>query len=503
VAYRAYVTALVSVAAALGASSVIGDAPLTGDQVAWILDEAIAWAGLGVAVVVAAAVRTGGRGGPLAVEAADAHHILLAPVERGRALAPAAGMLVARWAGAGALVGAVTGELLAHRAPGGRATWLVPLAVAGAVVGVLAASAALLTAGRRPAAPLRVATATVVVGWAGLHVAEAVPGSPTALVGEVAVWGHQPSWGAGMAVAAVALLAVLGLRSVGGLSVEAARRRAVLVGQLRFALAQQDLRAVLLLRRRLALDGHRERPWFSLQAGWLGDRVPVAARDVCSLARWPLPRLLRLAGLGLLAGTATAGAWAGTTPLLAVTGGALFVAALDALEPMAQELDRPSRLSALAHPEGAVLARHLAVPFVVVLAVAGLAAGTALALQPDPDLAGVVLVALVPAAAAAVAGAAVGLASEPVLDRATEAALSPEVAGPRLAVRLGGPPAVAVFGQFPLLVAQQVVGQGFDPVAEARTAVVPVAVLAGLAVVWLRYRAELYRRLPGAAAGGP
>ena len=47
--------------------------------------------------------------------------------------------------------------------------------------------------------------------------------------------------------------------------------------------------------------------------------------------------------------------WAGTTPLVVLAGLALFVAGLDTVEPLAQEVDHPSRrdaspLDAAEHP---------------------------------------------------------------------------------------------------------------------------------------------------------
>ena len=51
------------------------------------------------------------------------------------------------------------------------------------------------------------------------------------------------------------------MRLVAGSSLEAAERRTELVGQLRFAVTLQDLRTVLVLRRQLAQERPRSRPW--------------------------------------------------------------------------------------------------------------------------------------------------------------------------------------------------------------------------------------------------
>ena len=69
-----------------------------------------------------------------------------------------------------------------------------------------------------------------------------------------------------------------------------------------------------------------------------------------SLLRWPATRILRVVGLGIVAGFAAGGAWKGTTPLVIVAGVALFVAALDALEPLAQEMGPPDPAGQLPGP---------------------------------------------------------------------------------------------------------------------------------------------------------
>ena len=51
----------------------------------------------------------------------------------------------------------------------------------------------------------------------------------------------------------------------------------------------------------------------------------------------------RVAALGAVAGLCAYGTWRGTTPLIIVAGIALFIAALDAIEPLAQEVDHPDR----------------------------------------------------------------------------------------------------------------------------------------------------------------
>ncbi|MCZ7628767.1 MAG: hypothetical protein M5U19_06770 [Microthrixaceae bacterium] len=62
------------------------------------------------------------------------------------------------------------------------------------------------------------------------------------------------------------------------------------MGQLRFAVTQQDLRSVVLLRRQLASEVPRNRRWFPVAAA-VGRRLPVFARDLESVGHWPTIRI--------------------------------------------------------------------------------------------------------------------------------------------------------------------------------------------------------------------
>lgn len=499
-AYQVYVTVLAGGAATIFATGLVGDDPVTAETAGRLLAEGPAWVGLVVAVLLAGAVRIGLRGGPLGLERADVHHLLLAPVDRSRVLARPAARLLGAALVSGAVVGAIVGDLIGARLPGARVGWVLGAAAHGATVGVLVVAVALVAAGRSiPATALRVGV-WAVVAWAAADVAGILSAAPTTALGHLVVFAERPHVPALLAPLATVAVAAVALTRIGGLSMEAARRRTALVGQLRFAVTQHDVRTVLLLRRQLSAEGRRARPWVPVPGGRLADRLPVVARDLHSLARWPLGRIGRLAALGAVAGAAAAGAWSGTTPSLLISGGILFVAALDAVEPLAQELDHPTRLRSLPLPAGRVLVDHLAVPAAVLVLVVGVATAVAAALQPDRTFLAVLAIGSVPAALAALAGAAVSVVSEPVLDTATEALVPPEVAGPRLVLRAAWPVAIATFGWYPLFVAARLQADGLEPLADTRTALVPVVVLVGLTLAWVRYRAEVHRAL---GAGGP
>ena len=88
--YRVYVTVLSAVAVIWLSVSKVTDASAKGGGLAHIRDHGAAILGLVVAYLVALGLRSGSRGGPLSLEAADVRVVLLAPISRRLALrAPA------------------------------------------------------------------------------------------------------------------------------------------------------------------------------------------------------------------------------------------------------------------------------------------------------------------------------------------------------------------------------------------------------------------------------
>ena len=85
-AYRVYTTAFVGLVVTIMLSGWVGNSAVPVDSVEAFATEGPAWVGLGFAAVVLVAVRSGSRGGPLSVEAADVHHLLLSPARRAATL---------------------------------------------------------------------------------------------------------------------------------------------------------------------------------------------------------------------------------------------------------------------------------------------------------------------------------------------------------------------------------------------------------------------------------
>jgi len=212
------------------------------------------------------------------------------------------------------------------------------------------------------------------VGWSVADVAAGAATSPATHVGGIAlapIAGVDP-WGV---LAIVALLTVALLRA-GHLSLEPALRRARLVQSLRFAATFQDLRAVIVLRHQLAHEAPRSRPWFRIRRG-AGHRHATWRRDLHGALRWPVARVVRMATLAVAAGAAAAGAWHGTTPLLAVCALAGYGLALDTTEGFAQDTDHPDIAAGIPEPTGPLLLRHLFTPAAILAGTALLGIGAA------------------------------------------------------------------------------------------------------------------------------
>jgi hypothetical protein len=514
--YRVYITAIVSGVAVWLLSGFTGDTRVVAATATHVGHHDAPLIGVAIALCWAVGLRSGGRGGPLVIEAADVRHVLLSPLERVVALRPVAVRQLRFGALIGAGSGAVAGLLAYRRLPGSFVAWIA----VGAAVGVLTVTSslglAMLVAGRRLGRWVGSGLAVAVLAWSVADATAHVTTSPATFLGQVALWPLRFHVTGIIGLVVPLIVVSLGLAAVADSSLEAAERRATLVGQIRFAATLRDLRTVVVLRRQLAQELPRQRPWLQMPravpAEWLADatrgatvgprpggvgaqtrRWPVWRRGWHGILRFPGLRLARLGVLGVVAGVATVGAWRGTTPLLLVAGICLYVAGLDAVEPLAQEIDHPDRRDGYSLANGELQARQLT-PSVVVMLVVGLfgliagyaASGGALrALEI-----GAILV--VPGALTGLAGAAISvIQGAPSAFSSTDSMLPPEMAGARAVFRLVWPPAVAIAGLLPLLAGRHA-GAGRSPVTAVAALEPPVLILAVLVAVWVRYRDDLH-----------
>jgi hypothetical protein len=406
------------------------------------------------------------------------HQILLAPIDRGVALrGPAVAQLRSRVFVA-AVAGAVVGNLAFRRLPGKPGAWVSCGVVFGVAAAALSMGGALIASGRRLAPWLSAVIGLALIGWSVADWLLHVTTSPATMLGRLAVAPLEQSAAVSIAVGVVVALAVLaaGLAAVGGTSLEASLRRAGLVAQLRFAVTVQDLRTVILLRRQLAAELPRSRPWVRLALASGGSPLKaIWRRGWRSYLRWPAARVARVGVLGLVAGASLGGAWRGTTPLVVAAGAALLLAALDAIEPLAQEIDHPTRRSLLPLHSKPLLRPHLAAPAVVMLVTAIVGAVAALGVTGDRIAFEAAIALAVPSAMAALAGAAVSVITDPFAW-----VLNPVAQN----LRAAAPFVLAIIGVLPIVLARYAYRHDLPPVgAVIQVGVFVVLLSVGVLVV--------------------
>ncbi|HET7446162.1 MAG TPA: hypothetical protein VFJ57_16055 [Solirubrobacterales bacterium] len=461
----------------------IHETPVTPEALAWMRDNLAASIGLVVAVGVLVGLRIGSRGGPLAIEAAEVQYVLLAPLDRGRVLRPAALRQLRTGAIAGAVLGVVIGNFVFRRLPGSPVEWIACLAAFGALLPASVLGAALLASGRRLRPLLAGALGLLLVAWSVADLALGVVTSPATMLGELAILplqsGTEAVLAAPGAIFAVALL-VTGLLGVGGILLDAARRRSALTAELRFSASVRDVRAVVLLRRQLASERPRRRPWVRLPAG-LPSGHPVWRRGLQSFLRWPVGRVLRALVLGLAAGGIAAGAWSGAPIALVFPGLLLFVAALDFVEPLAQESDHPTRRRLLPVDPGSLISWHMVAPVVALALLILAGAGFAALLAGDPSALGLGLVICAPCALGLVVCATFSATADPYANLLS----TPEVQMAMTAAPVG---VGALLVAAPLLLAWSAERHGSSGVGAAFSAVFVIAIAAVGAAAFITRR---------------
>ncbi|MGQ0432234.1 MAG: hypothetical protein ACT452_07490 [Microthrixaceae bacterium] len=488
--YQAYLTGILSLVAIAVASSAVGDELATSAEVRHVLHAGPGWLGGLAAFALALGLRSGSRGGPLALERAEVRHVLLAPVDRTSALRAPAVRQLRFLVFVGLLVGGVAGNLASNRLPGNTLSWIATGALVGTTTVGLAVGAALMSAGLRVPRWAASLTGFVLLGLAAAHGAEVIDASPTAVFGDLALWPLRFALAGLVPVLLALVLVVGGVLLLGRASLEDADRRSTLVGQLRFAATLQDLRTVIVLRRQLAMELPRVRPWVRIRVRGTG-RWPIFVRGLRGVLRWPAARVTRLILLGVVAGVALRGVWTGTSPLVLVAGLAMFLAGLDAVEPLAQEVDHPSRRDASPLPAARIHLLHLPMGMLamaVPAAVAALAAGVAGPGQVPVEVAALVVA---PLMMGGLGGALVSVLAGPITMSEGWALTPPEAQGIRVLIRTAWPPAVAVSGATPIVLARAAVEDGRDAWTGAQPLLLVVSLLFVLICGWVRVRDDI------------
>jgi hypothetical protein len=487
--YHAYLAAVLGIIIIVWVTGLVSDAPASAVAVARILDVGPAAVGLVVSVAIALGLRSGARGGPLALEEPEVTYVLLSPMDRGAALLGPALRQIRTQSFMGAAAGGVLGLCALRRLPGNPVLWLACGAATGALIGAALVGAALISSGRR----WRPVPATLGGGLLiAISTAELFGGvalSPMSQVGRLLLWPLRIHLWALIGVVVLLALPIAGIYLCAGTSLEAAKRRAGLQAQLRFAATLYDVRTVILLRRQLTQEGSRSKPWLGGRSRGTG--FPAIRRGWRGLMRWPATRVVRALCLGAIAGFAVLGVWRGAKPLIVVAGGALFVAALDAVEPLAQETDHPQTRSLIPLEDGRLNVRHLVVPFFVMLFVCAVGV---LAILPFGDARFIfkLALAIVPSAAlAAVCGAAISTVTEPPMMSAMQTVPGLELMGMQVVFLAAWPPAIAVIGLLPLFAALSAPGRALDPAAAAGAASIFTLTFSAFIVMWLLVRQQI------------
>lgn len=498
--YRVYLSALLGVIALIAVSGFVGGQKLDAAAMARVLERGPALLGLATALAVGIGLRSGSRGGPIALEGPDVRHVLMSPLDRGYALRAPAVRQLRFSVFIGAVVGAAAGIFAYRRLGHNPVAFAAAGGLYGAVTASLGVSVALLTSGRRVPKWLATLVALLLVAWSAADAADKVGHihSPTNFAGRIGLWPmHFAPWGI-VAVVVAVVAGVLGLRWISGLQIEAAERRTALVGQLRFAVTMQDLRTVLVLRRQLAMELPREHPWFA-EGSTRPVRFTATHRAWKGVLRWPAARLVRLLLLAAVAGFAMRGAWNGTLPLVVLAGLALWIGALDGVEAMAQETDHPSLRDSYPIERGLLYLRQLWTPVLVMVVVAVVAGAVGVLTGPTKGALVVAAIAVIPAAVAAMAGAAVSVVAGAPKLGSTEGALSamqtfapPEFAGATSIVRSAIPPGIAVIGCLPLLAARGAYQNGKPVLGPELAAAGGVLVVVLVAVWWVRMHERVH-----------
>lgn len=496
--YQADLAAIFGSAAFFLLTGLIGGERLDAADLATVKADGAGWLGVVTAVAVAVGLRSGCRGGPLVLEQAEVRHVLLAPVDRAAVFRGPLARQLRFLVFAAAVVGLAVGHLAARRLEGHAGWWMLSGAGFTLATVTVAFGAAASAASARLASWIGTALGGGLVAWALADASGVVGVSPTAAWGQIGMWPTGFHWWAVVALVLSVVPLVWGFLRIGHLSLEGVERRSRLVGELRFAATLQDVRTVIVLRRQLALELPRLRPWWRVRVRGT-DRFPVWSRGLRGALRWPAARVGRLALLGIVAGLALRGAWDGTPALLGAAAVALYLAGLDAVEALAQEMDHPSRTELMPIPRGNLDVRHLPIAVAVMAAVTTVTSVTFVLSSPSADGLGVGLVMIVPAALGAVAGAAVSVLL--VADPIDAFLMPPEATGLWQAMRVLRPFSLAVLGLLPALAAASAVDEGRSGVDAAVAVTVPVVIVFGLFAAWVWQRESMRRVLSRVTRG--
>ncbi|MEO5902170.1 MAG: hypothetical protein ABIR68_18845 [Ilumatobacteraceae bacterium] len=510
-AYRVYLLALIGGGTVLAASSAVGDKPVDQATADTFARHAPAALGLVAVFALLAGLRSGAQGGPLALEAPDVMYVMLAPVDRRRALLRPAVQRLRGAAYAGGVIGAIAGQLAGRRLPGSTLAWAASGAMFGIAIGLIWVGAALIAhAAHVPLWSMTLLGLGLLV-WQAFAVAGTHAPAPGNLVGSLALWGWRQRSIDALALLVIVALVVVGFAMLRRTSLDALARRSGLVAQLRFAVTMQDLRTVILLRRQLNQEQARNRPWLRLPTRHR--KHAVWRRGWHSLLRLPATRILRMTVIAAAAGASQALVLRGTSPALLVTAGLLFLLGLEAMEPLSQEVDQPDRADSLPIERGSLMVRHLAAPAVALVpfALIGAVGGVFVTVANShgrftwTGAAAVAAILCIPTALGGAAGAVVSIvrdAPDPLANSGQQAFLPPEMAGVTTLLRVLIPLVVSTIATLNILLVRSAVQRGDSAIGAAIRGAIASSLLAAAVAWWVRKRDDIRRSIKAFTSQG-
>ncbi len=498
--YRVYLAAFIFGGGILFISGLVPDEPVSTSMASDVTRFGPGWLGLALVLAFAMGLRSGSRGGPLALEDADVRHLLLAPVARDRVLLRPAVQKIRSIVFAGAATGAVAGQLAGRRLPGTSMAWAWSGMLWGATAGAMFVAAALLAHGLR----FRGWMASGIGGgllvwqfWSALPRANFT--GPADLHGGLALWGERTRWIEVVPTLVTGVLLIAGLLTLSRQSLEALARRSSLVTQLRFAVTLQDLRTVTLLRRQLSHERNRSRAWMRVPGGQRFS--PEWRRGWQGLLRFPSSRVVRILVLATLAALCLTAAFNGTTAAIIGSGVALFILGLELCEPVAQEIDHGDRTDAYPRERGRMYLSLLipslvaAIPITIVM--------TLVMWIIDRQELSVAVIVTVPAIIGGIAGACINIVSgapDQLSSTAQQNMMPPEVAGTASLIKAIWPVVIATVGSLPMVAAREAIDNGQGAPAAATRLGIAVLLLGLLVCGWVRFRDDIKNWFVNAAA---
>ncbi len=482
--YQAYLVGFSLFAVMALGSAVLPSQEVSAGTIAWLDQRGGAAIGMIVSLTILLGLRSGAHGGPLAFDEPTVQHILQSPVDRPFVTRRTAVTQVRTMGLWGALVGVGTGLSVSASLPGSVIAHAIGYGIIGTAAGAGMTGAALIASGRRISPIPATLFGSALVVWSAADLLTGTVTAPQTMLGALGLPDIQEPVIALVPLVIIAGMVFAGVMVSGGLSLEASRRRAGLVSQIRFALTMQDLRTVVLLRRRMAQSGHRAKPWIPVPRS-TGLRAPFLRRTLHSVVRLPGGSLVRIALLLVASATCFAVA-SHTLPVLALLPGLfLFVIAYDVLEPLAQEADHPTRWTAHPLPNGLVVTRLTAAGFAFLVPL-GLIAAIGAAIAGTTHDAPLAFVSFGLGALGATAGAAVAtMLGGSTTGGGAGSTSQSEVFGMAVVMRIALPIVVAVVPFAPTAAA---LGSGGDVNPVISTSLIVTGLTSGIAWMWLSYR---------------